>query len=151
MSKSELFAYVLSTEPQGDVRALTVKQPFAWGLLNRKKPVENRTWGHRRKWPRWVLLHASDQVATPTTKTKPIIDALHVAGCHDCQLPTRAILGAIHIQAVVAYDELDESSKLAYGPHALPGQKIWIVDDTIVLNEKWPCSGGLSLWKVKHC
>lgn len=39
-----------------DLRALTVRQPWAWAIVHGGKPVENRTWEMKYRGPLW--LHA---------------------------------------------------------------------------------------------
>lgn len=41
-------------------KALSLKQPFAWLVVNGYKPVENREW--RTKHRGWTLIHASKNV-----------------------------------------------------------------------------------------
>ena len=40
--------------------ALSVRQPWAWLIVNRWKPVENRTWPTKVRG--WVAIHASQKI-----------------------------------------------------------------------------------------
>jgi len=44
------------------VKALSIRQPWAWLIANGHKPIENRTWATRYRGP--ILLHAGLQPDT---------------------------------------------------------------------------------------
>eukprot|EP00966_Prymnesium_polylepis_P012081 277421-Prymnesium_polylepis.1 len=52
--------------PTGSLRALSVKQPWASGIVDGYKTVENRTWAPYKSCPlpRWFWLHAGGETAT---------------------------------------------------------------------------------------
>src|SRR6516225_9551070 len=50
-----------------DIRALSIRQPWAELILRRRKPIEIRTW--KSDYRGWLLIHASEKwEATPASE-----------------------------------------------------------------------------------
>ena len=94
------------------LRCLTVKQPFASGIMAGAKGVENRGWGGRGcpkelRLPRdasggmWLVLHAG---RTPESDAHYLVERLRRAWPAmppDRELPHSAILGCVRIASVL--------------------------------------------------
>ena len=138
--------------PRASLKALTIKQPFASGILAGVKKVENRSWGGpgtMKPLPLpsdgsglWLVLHSSskpEQAGDDNVRrlreawpTMPPIDTL----------PTGEILGCFHVSKVVP------AAQVGGDPQAV-GPLCWMIDDVVSLAKpdrvKW--SGSLGLWK----
>lgn len=127
---STLLRSILSTP---DLRALTVRQPWAQGLLG-PKDVENRPMRtHRRGW---VLLH--------TSARRPSADDLQIAasrGFVPTILPEGQIIGAIEIVDCV------EGHASVW---AVPGEFHWVIGRRYRLSSATPAKGALGFWRVSE-
>lgn len=45
------------------IKCLSIRQPWAWLIVNGKKPVENRTWPTQVRG--WIAIHAGKTLASP--------------------------------------------------------------------------------------
>lgn len=126
------------------MKALSVRQPFAWAILN-GKPLENRDWlserlAHWRNFRGRVLLHASKGCtkAEYGDGAAFIYDAsgLEVPPLED--LPRGAIVGAMTITGWVE----ESSSQWFVGPGAL------VLEDVKPAPVVVPCVGALGFFKV---
>jgi len=127
--------------PPGSIRAITVRQPYASGLILQVKRVENRDFAC--KPPEWLAVHSSakaeiegaDLVQTLRSKAGGTLPATDT-------LPLSAVLGFIHCSAVVGTED-DETRD---DPQAV-GPKCWIVDDVVALESPVTgVKGALGLW-----
>ena len=86
-------------ESCGGLRALTVRQPWAWALIEGYKDIENRSW--RTNMRGWILLHAG--------AAKPTDESLAAAGniarrSVPPSAPLGAVIGAIKISGMHAFE-----------------------------------------------
>jgi hypothetical protein len=110
------------------MKALTVRQPWAWAILHAGKDIENRTW--RTKHRGTLAIHASLSRAGHWTLPDRVIP------------PTNLERGAI-LGIVVVVDVVDRStSDWFLGPFG------WALADPYPLSQAVPCRGGLGLWTV---
>ena len=135
------------------MKALSIRQPWAWAILHAGKRVENRTWrcGHRG----WLLIHASGGRAD-----RGALAYLNVVLAQQTRLPLRlederrlqrgAIVGAARV------DEWDWVSFFRFRLQDLyTQQRLWVEGPACVvlgevraLPEPVPCKGRLGLWTV---
>ena len=137
-----LFVCVRSDE----IRFLTVRQPFASGLVLGYKWFENRSQAPHQmssdcRAPVWIGIHASSQVATD--KEYPILlPALRAAWPEMPpveRLPKSAILGFVHVAESVP--------PIPNEPQAV-GPECWVLDGRIPLSSPiCDVRGNLGLWK----
>lgn len=124
--------------------ALSVRNPWPWGILYAGKRVENRTWALPRELiGRRVLLHASkgctryeyedgaDFIEEVSGMRPPPLD----------QLPRGAIVGAFNLVGCVTPDQDG-------GDWHARGQYGFQLDRVVAIAEPIPCSGLLGFWRV---
>ncbi len=125
------------------MRALSVRNPWAWAILHGQKTVENRDWATNnpaRKFRGRVLLHASKgcgkrEYAEAVAFIRSI-SALEVPPLSE--LPLGAIVGAMTVSGWVEQHE----SPWFVGPGALT------LENIVALPEPVPCKGALGFFLV---
>lgn len=78
----------------GDVRVLSVRQPWAWAIVNGYKTIENRStpFPSTLPIPSWIVIHASKTKYPAVTWEKELSSlklALEFSGIHSIQIPNR--------------------------------------------------------------
>jgi hypothetical protein len=112
------------------LRALTVKQPWAWAILFAGKDVENRSWSTKYRGP--LLIHAGssrDRDAVLPRRRGVAEPNEHVLG---------AILGIVDLLDVVEQSR----SRWFSGPFG------WILANPRPFHSPVTCPGRLSLWTL---
>lgn len=115
------------------MKALSVRQPWAFHILNSGKDIENRSWRTRHRG--WIAIHAStkveqdEDVDLPRGVRRPKPD----------QLVTGAIVGVVRVVDVV------ERKRSKWH---LSGQLGWVLASPRRLKKPIRCKGKLSLWQV---
>jgi len=113
------------------MRALTVRQPWAWAIIHGGKDIENRTWTNRHATGR-IAIHAGmgldsfDDVPRGARRPK------------SGELVHGAIIGVVDVVEVVE----KHRSKWFGGPYG------WVLANPRALPEPIPCKGCLGLWTV---
>lgn len=152
-----------------ELRALTVRQPFAWAIAYGGKDVENR--GRPLAYRGLLAIHAGLELAHPgffPTST-PLGRAAAVAldaigGRGNCWNPRHRIvtgLGAVPhpglalgaliavVDLVGCHDDATEEPRTSCSPWALPGQCHLMLRNPRPLAEPVPCRGSLVLgWRL---
>ena len=113
------------------MKALTVKQPWAWAIVNGLKRFENRTW--RTNYRGRLLIHAGVSKTDlgqegDTMPGLPARDALTFG----------AIIGMVDVVGCVQVDEV-AGQPFAWGPYC------WLLANARPL-KPYPCKGRLGLW-----
>jgi hypothetical protein len=114
------------------MRALTVRQPWAWAIVSGEKDVENRSWATPHRGRIWI--HAAVNPANGT-------DGKHDTKVMLKALGDRAVYGAI-IGSVDLVDVITDSPS----DWAMPGNYHWVLRDPIALPAPVACKGALQLW-----
>lgn len=113
------------------MRALSVRQPWAWAILHAGKDIENRSWQNRHTIST-IAIHASsnadDVDDLPRLKRQP----------REEELVRGAIIGLVDVVDVVEHDR----SRWFSGPLG------WVLRNPRPLRRPIPYRGGLGLWKV---
>lgn len=147
-----------------DVRAITVKQPWAWAIARGGKMIENRSQGTKYRGP--LLVHAgkawSDRgaadgrvrAAWPGREAAPLARSVCVVGAD------RALHPVFHSGAVIAVAQLvdshpdagccrpwGESSYTEAGGRERTAVHHLVLEDVVALPEPVPCRGALGLWR----
>lgn len=127
-----------------DLRALTVRQPWAWAITNGAKPVENRNQALPHKFLREVVaIHAGQariddaDVAFVAKRSRLAVDV--------AQLETGAIVGfARLVGSIRRKSDLERLKDKDWfrRPHG------WLLDDVVLLDDPVPCGGQLGFWRV---
>ena len=132
------------------IKAITIQQPFASGILARAKKVENRSWGGPDNRPLplpsdgrglWLLLHASGSVAGANDENVKLLQKAWPEMPQIGGLPTSCILGCIHVTSVV-----HPSDPGARGDPQAVGPLCWLIDDVAPLALPVNCPGQTFLW-----
>lgn len=116
------------------MRALSIRQPYAWAIFHAGKDVENRN---------WKSIYSIDTIA--------IHVPMRLAALEDwpegVEIPAalrnlvrRAIIGVVD---VVEISE-DYQSRWFRGPLG------WVIRNPRLLPRPIPCAGGRRLWEVSH-
>jgi hypothetical protein len=115
---------------------LSVKQPWAWLIVNGHKDVENRSWRTVHRGP--LLIHASG-------RPDPVAMRDFVAWCErqgvsapSEPLTRGAIVGRVEVRDVIACSE---------SPWAESEGWHWLLGDAETLTVPVACSGSLMLWR----
>jgi hypothetical protein len=112
------------------MKALTVKNPWAWAIINAGKDIENRSWRTLYRGP--LAIHAAASPRTdaqlprgvPRPDPEDLVDA--------------AILGVVDLIDVV------ERSKSKW----FQGEFGWVLANPRRLSSPLPCKGRLGLWSL---
>ncbi|MBP2834703.1 ASCH domain-containing protein [Dickeya parazeae] len=67
------------------MKALSVRQPWAWLIVNGFKDVENRSWNTKHRGP--VLIHASSRKPSPADMREALV-VMQTVGCMSYRLPS---------------------------------------------------------------
>lgn len=128
----------------GDLRAITVRQPWAWAISHGFKPVENRNQALPSKFLGEIIaIHAGhaaindDDVASVAKRARVSVDPT--------QLATGAIVGfARLVGSTRRRADLKKASDRRWfsGPHG------WLLEDVTLLDRPVPCGGQLGFWRV---
>ena len=127
--------------PSDMVRALTVKQPWAWAIAQGWKDIENRTWpvpGYLRG--EWVAIHASK--SWDTDGFDGFRDIMRRTGRSDCVYDCDDVRGALIAVVRVEGSVLSDASAWFAGPHGFP------LRDAIKLPDPIKCRGALNFWRL---
>jgi hypothetical protein len=126
------------------VKALTIRQPWAWAIAAGHKPVENRSWTTSYRGP--LAIHAGkgiDRHALPFVR-----ELLAPLGVDPTELEQPLIRGAV----IATAELVDVCARAANGdtcdcgPWAEPGQFHWRLANVQRLAEPVPVTGRLGLW-----
>lgn len=148
------------------LRALTVRQPWAWAIAHGHKTIENRTWltrdyGHLaiHAAARWDGDGARDRNVIKAAETDqedggyfdpPLRVEIELGSGRTTRLlpdPKRFVPGAVIAVAVLA-DVCTAREGCGCGPWAIPGQCHWHLPKVRPLPEPVPCKGRLGLWEL---
>jgi hypothetical protein len=113
------------------LRALTVKQPWAWAIIHAGKDIENRSWQNQYTIGT-IAIHAGmgrDDLNLLPQRIRPPSDEDLVHG---------AIIGVVDVVKVVERHR----SKWFIGPLG------WVLDNPRPLRRPIECTGKLGLWVV---
>jgi ASCH domain len=113
------------------VRALTVRQPWAWAIIHAGKDIENRSWTNK---------YATGTIAVHAGSGLDPLDRLPrgVKRPGGDDLVRGAIIGVVDIVGVVD----DHPSKWFRGPLG------WVLRNPRPLPRSIPCAGRLGLWEL---
>ncbi len=130
------------------MKAVTVRQPWASLLVIGAKKFETRTWptNHRGR----LAIHAASKFGPferHVARTAAIISWLRAAGLDENNLPRAAVLGTVEVVTCVRTDDLARlSQRQRMMGDFRPGRWAWEVANARVFSEPVPACGNLSLW-----
>ena len=154
----------------GEIRALTVRQPWVWAIAEQGKTIENRTW--QTAYRGLLAIHAGarfdDDATMPVDRAERRLRALvaKIRLAHGSP-PDTANLRLSRIIAVADLTGIHHASEcrlpdrspiptlgdLAGGrpgcsPWAIPGEYHWELGCVRPLPDPVPCKGRLGLWRL---
>lgn len=125
------------------MKALSIKQPWAWAILHAGKDVENRDWptlGRGR-----IALHASaGMTRSEYLEFLEVYGRIVESGAVDVTVPDSADLER---GAIIATFNLVGCVKYSPSPWFF-GKYGFVLEDVTPLPEPIPCSGKLGFWEV---
>jgi len=119
-----------------ELRALSIRQPWAWAVCAGVKRTENRSWTTEHRGT--IAIHASTSMQ--------IVNAFkRESGCEHFSgewFKTGAIIGLADIVEIASYGPQHESDPFAEGPYC------WTMSNGRFLKEPIPLPGKLNLFKL---
>ena len=122
--------YTRSAEAGVRLRALTIKQPWAWAIIFAGKDIENRSWRTRYRGP--LLIHAGMSYRKDATLPRGV----HAPSKND--IDSGAIIGVVDLEGVV------ERSKSRW----FQGEYGFVLRNPRALRPPIRCKGRLGLWTL---
>lgn len=128
--------------PIGDLPrvALSVRQPWAWLIVNGFKDVENRGWPTKHRGP--VFIHASKR---PRFEADVAFGVLREVGM---DAPRLAVHGR-EIGGIVGVATIVDCIRTSGSPWAVPGMWHWMLRDQMLV-PFWACKGALGLFRCDY-
>jgi hypothetical protein len=119
------------------IKAITIKQPYASLIINGIKDVENRTWNkkiYKNVCKNWLFVHSS-------AKLLPKKELIKLTNFYKgLETPTSSIIGMMHINSIGNASDSVHKTIWAYGP------KCWYIDAVIKFKEPILTTGKLGQW-----
>lgn len=127
------------------MKALSVRQPWAWAIVAGHKDVENRSWEPGKRFLQagdTFLIHASQTFDLKGYRW--ILENHEALGLSMDEIPARAdfTLGKIVGAAIYGGVVTESDSRWFLGP------KGWVISNALDLADPIPCKGALGLWDV---
>ncbi len=119
------------------LRAVTVRQPWAWAIAHGHKKIENRTWAPDLQPGELLAIHAADQAPTRS-------DLELLARVLGRPVPPPAELPRGGVVAVVRYLRTVDSS----ASPCFAGPLGWVLVDPVVVDPPVPCPGRQRVWSL---
>ncbi|WLP90235.1 ASCH domain-containing protein [Gordonia sp. NB41Y] len=117
------------------MRAITVRQPWAWQIIHQRKDVENRTRNIAGAYRGPVAIHAALKYDDVAMTRLP----MHAP---DWATKRRAFWTGVILGVVDLVDVVENSTS----EWAQPGMKHLVLANPRALAEPIPCKGALGLW-----
>jgi hypothetical protein len=111
------------------MKALTVKQPFAWAILYAGKDIENRSWRTHYRGP--LIIHAG-----------AAMHAYPLPGRLPRPVPAEFTMGAL-LGTVELVDVVENSRSRWFG-----GPFGWVPKNPRPFRKPVPCKGYLGIWSL---
>ena len=139
----------MSDQPE---RALTIRDPWLWAIVNSTKRIENRSWSTSYRGR--IYLHSAGHLA-PMHERKECLEKLAATG------PTMALevrhrdpksfaFKPSHLVATADLIDCVQLSSSHLGHWGIAGLWHWILIEVKELAKPIPMKGQLGLWRVKH-
>ncbi len=122
------------------MRALTVRQPWAFAIARLGKDVENRTWNTTYRGP--LAIHA----ASRWDGEEASVRVYELTGAYLVKSVESAIVAVVDLVDVCTARE--NAGGCECGPWAVAGQFHWRLADARPLAEPVPGKGRLGLWSL---
>jgi len=124
------------------MKAISIRQPWAWAILHGGKSVENRDWVLPRQFQdTWLWLHCGKRVERAAW-----YDIREIIGADPPQtadMPTGAVIGVVRFSHSFVTGEPDPMDTSPW----YQGGVGWVVSGAYALSTPVPCKGRLKLWE----
>ena len=130
----------------GEMRALSVQQPWAWAIAAGKKPIENRTWPTTYRG--LLAIHASKKLDDGALLDRCSPLARAVAWHTRLWTPPEYALGAVIAVAEMTGCHDGAMEQGGCSEWASRWQWHWCLTGARCLAEPVPCRGALGLWRL---
>jgi hypothetical protein len=132
------------------VKALTIKQPWAWAIAAGHKDVENRSWSTSYRGP--LAIHAGRTWADLDERRacRGLLEELGVVE-PACQVPDRHLLAegaVIAVAELVGVCPVEQSPRCHCSAWAAIGQTHWRLRNVQALADPIPWRGAQGLWSI---
>ena len=117
------------------MRALVVKQPWAWAIIEGHKRFENRSWTTKYRGPVAIIAGASRSKVASATQ---FLSGLGIE--RPAELPFGCILGVVSLVDIILPSQSDDP--FAEGPFC------WVLDQPVKLERPLPFRGQLGLFRL---
>lgn len=147
-----------------NMKAITVKQPWASLIVHGIKDIENRTW--RTNFRGRALIHAAGSRGKKfkidlTDDQMKFAFPVVTKECMFGNFPFGAIIGSVEIMDCVVnhpsiWAEKTEEYTIGINPRVherITGRKViynWVLANPVLFPESIPCKGKLSLWEYPN-
>lgn len=115
------------------MKALTIRQPWAWAIMSGIKTIENRTW--KTPYRGDIIIHAAKGPEVGMYGVLP--DGTAIPG----NLPRGVALGVVELIDILPVEECDPDNPFVIGPWC------WVLSRPRPLTQPIACKGALSLWR----
>lgn len=126
------------------MKALTIKEPFLWAILNAGKGIENRDW----PLPAWMLdktiaLHASKHVSRDEyERSRMLIEEISGLRAPEYVIARARRFGFVHGTARVVGQVTESDDAWFFGDYG------FLLDDRRTIATPIYCKGALGFWDV---
>lgn len=128
------------------IKALTIKQPWAWAIAAGHKDIENRSWGTDYRGP--LAIHAGKEWDTESIPiVQSVLEDLGVIKPGE-RVGDRHLLATGAVVAVVDLADVCTDLRCRCSVWARLGQKHWRMRDHRALEVPVPASGRQGLWEI---
>lgn len=114
------------------MKAISIKQPWAYLILNRDKRLENRSWSTKERGR--VLIHAGLEIDE---------DAMKHFELQDTYLPTGCVVGSVEIEEVYPANHPD----VVNDPWNMHDKYVWKLANPVKFTP-FKMKGKLRFWEV---
>ena len=143
----------LTLKKEGEMKALSVKQPWASLICKGIKDIENRTWS--TKYRGRILIHSSQRPVSLTEFTSHVLNditfklkelEISIESLYDC--PTGAIIGSVEIvDCVINHSSIWAEKSAPKSIDYLKQTYNWVLANPILFDKPIEnVNGKLSLW-----
>ncbi len=130
------------------MKAITVRQPWAWCIAAGHKLVENRTWVTHYRGP--LAIHAGATVERESLRTvkqylvdQGVLQSVDELVGDRHLLATGAVLAVVNLTGICT-----DSARCHCGRWAAIGQNHWKLANVVPLAEPVPARGQQGLWEI---
>lgn len=129
-------------------RALTIRNPWAWAIINGHKDVENRSWQTDYRGQLYIHAGLADP-AEPDIANPLVSEALEQAATNHLDVRFRPgyVLGTVNLHSVHHANDCKAQANTMCSEWAHLGQYHWVLTEPRPLACPFPEKGKQGLWR----